>query len=88
MGKYEKAVEELEELEQKLREQEATRNSVKREKVRLQIERKLEAKTVETESDAGKLNITPAKLVVANFQGMHLDWQRFWGHLLAEIEKG
>ena len=88
MGKYEKAVEELEELEQKLREQEARRNSGRREKVRLQIERKLEAKTVETESDAGKLNITLAKLVIANFQGMHLDWQRFWGHLLAEIEKG
>ena len=56
--------------------------------MRLQSERKLEAKTVETESDAGKLNITLAKLVVANFQGMHLDWQRFWGHLLAEIVKG
>ena len=88
MGKYEKAVEELEELEQKLREQEARRNSGKREKVRLQIERTLEAKTVETEGDAGKLNITLAKLVIAKFQGMHLDWQRFWGHLQAEIEKG
>ena len=88
MGKYEKAVEELEEREQKLREQEARRNSGKREKVRLQIERKLEAKTVETESDAGKLNITLVKLVVANFQGMHLHWQRFGGHLLAETEKG
>lgn len=56
--------------------------------MRLQSERKLEAKTVETESDAGKLNIALAKLVIANFQGMHLHWQRFGGHLLAEIEKG
>ena len=83
MGKYEKA-----ELEQTLREQEARRNSGKREKVRLQIERKLEPKTVETEGDAGNLNITLAKLVIAKFPGMHPDWQRFWGHLQAEIEKG
>ena len=58
------------------------------EKVRLEIERKLEAKTVETEGNAGKPNTTLPKLVIAKFQGKYLDWQRFWGHLKAEMEKG
>ena len=26
--------------------------------------------------------------MIAKFQGTHLDWQRFWGHLQAKIERG
>ena len=54
LGKYEKVVEELEEMEQKLREQEAREIQEKEEKPRLEIKKKFEAKTVEKESDAGK----------------------------------
>ena len=49
--------------------------------MRLQSERKLEAKTVETESDAGKLNITLAKLVIGEFPGDAPTLAKVWGAL-------
>ena len=70
-------VEELEELEQKLREQKARKSQEKEEKTRLEIKKKFEAKTVEKESDAGKTKVKLPKLVIKKFQGTHLDWQRF-----------
>ena len=87
MGKYEKVVRELEELEQTLREREARETQEKEEKVRLEIKKKFEAKTVEKESDAGKPKVKLPKLVITKFQGTHLDWQRFWGQFEAEIDK-
>ena len=53
LGKYEKVVGELEELEQTLREREPRETQEKEEKARLEIKKKFEAKTVEKESDAG-----------------------------------
>ena len=81
LGKYEKMVEELEGLEQKLREQVARETQEKEEKARLEIKKKFEAKTVEKESDAGKPKVKLPKLVITKFQGTHLDWERFWGSL-------
>ena len=87
LGKYEKVVEQLQELEQKLREQEAREIQEKEEKARLEIKKKFEAKTIEKESDAGKPKVKLPKLVITKFQGTHLDWQRFWGQFEAEIDK-
>ena len=87
LGKYEKVVEELEELEQKLREQEARETQEKEERARLEIRKKFEAKTVEKESNAGKPNVKLPKLVITKFQGTDLDWQRFWGQFKSEIDK-
>ena len=87
MGKYEKVVRELEELEQTLREREARETQEKEEKARLVIKKKFEAKTVEKESDAGKPKVKLPKLVITKFQGTHLDWQRFWGQFEVEIDK-
>ena len=56
--------------------------------MRLEIKRKFEAKTFENGSDAGKLHVKLPKLVITKFQGTYLDWQRFWGHLQAERERG
>ena len=77
LGKFEKVVEELEELEQKPWEQEARETQEKEEKARLQIKKKFKVKTVEKETDAGKPKVTIPKLLTTKFHGMHLDWQRF-----------
>ena len=82
-----KRSENLEELEQTLREREARETQEKEEKVRLEIKKKFEAKTVEKESDAGKPKAKLPKLVITKFQGTHLDWQRFWGQFEVEIDK-
>ena len=87
LGKYEKVVGELEELEQTLREREPRETQEKEEKARLEIKKKFEAKTVEKESDAGKPKVKLPKLVITKFQGTHIDWQRFWGQIEAEIDK-
>ena len=87
LGKYEKVVGELEELEQTLREREPRETQEKEEKARLEIKKKFEAKTVEKESDAGKPKVKLPKLVITKFQGTHIDWQRFWGQFEAEIDK-
>ena len=87
MGKYEKVVGELEELEQTLREREARETQEKEEKARLEIKKKFEAKTVEKESDAGKPKVKLPKLVITKFQGTHLDWQTCWKQFEAEIDK-
>ena len=57
MSKYRKVVEEFQDLEKKLREQEARETQAKEKKARLEIKKKFEAKTVEKEIDAGKLNV-------------------------------
>ena len=49
-------VKELEELEQKLREEEARESQEKEEKARLEIMKKFEAITVEKESDENQVN--------------------------------
>ena len=49
-------VKELEELEQKLREEEARETQEKEEKARLEIMKKFEAITVEKESDENQVN--------------------------------
>ena len=82
-----KRSENLEELEQTLREREARETQEKEEKARLEIKKKFEAKTVEKESDAGKPKVKLPKLVITKFQGTHLDWQRFWGQFAVEIDK-
>ena len=87
MGKYEKAAEELEELEQTLRQQEARETKEKEQKARLETKKKFSAITVEKESDAAKLNIKLPKLVVTKFHGMHLHSKRFWGQFKEEIDK-
>ena len=52
LDKYQNAVEGLEKLKQKLKEQEERETQEKEEKARLEIKRKFRAKTVEKESYA------------------------------------
>ena len=86
LAKYEKVVEELQELEQKLRKQ-AARETQEKEKAKLDIKKKFEAKTIEKASNADKLNVTLPKLVITKFHGTHLDWHRFWGQVKTTIDK-
>ena len=44
-------------------------------------------KTVEKESDVGKLKIKLPKLVITKFQGMHQDLKRFWEQFKPEKDK-
>ena len=87
LGKYEKVVEEFEDLKGKLREQEARETQAKEEKARLEIKKKSEAKTIDKESDAGNLNVKLRKLVIMKLQGTHLDCQRFEEQFKATIDK-
>ena len=87
LGKLEKVVKELEELEQKLREQDARETQENEEKARIEIKKKFEAKTVEKDSDAGKPKVKLPKPVITKFQGTHLAWQRSWGLFEAEIDR-
>ena len=80
LAKYEKVVKELQELEPKLRKQ-AARETQEKEKAKLDIKKKFEAKTIKKASNADKLN------VITKFHGMHLDWHRFWGQVKATIDK-
>ena len=79
LAKYEKVIEEFQQLKQKLRKQPA-RETQEKEKVKLHIKIKFETKTIEKASNAAKINVKLPKLVKTKFHGTHLqvDWQRFW----------
>jgi len=77
----------LEDLEQSLREEETRKIQEKEEKSKWEIKKKFEAKADGKEGDAGKQKAKLPKLVITRFQGMYLDWQRFWGQFEAEIDK-
>ena len=87
LGKFEKVVKQVEELEEKLSEQEARETREKGRKRDFDIKKKFEVKTVEKESDPGKPKVKLPKLVIMKFQGMHLDWHRSWGQFEVEIDK-
>ena len=86
-AKYEKVVDELQELEQTLRKQAARKTQEKEKKPKLDIKKKVEAKTIKKASNAGKLNVKLPKMVITKFHGTQLDWQRFWGQFEATIDK-
>lgn len=57
LAKYEKVVEEFQQLKQKLRKQPARETQEKEKKVKLHIKIKFETKTIEKASNAAKLNV-------------------------------
>lgn len=85
--KYEKVVEEFQQLIQNLRKQ-AARATQEKEK-KLHIKKKFEAKTIEKASNAAKQNVKLPKLVITKLHGTHLqvDWQRIWEQFEATIDK-
>ena len=88
LEEYERAVEGLEELERSLREQQRREIQAEEGKSRWEIKMKFGAKADEKDNDApGKSKVKLPELVITNFQGTHLDWQRFWGQFEAKIDK-
>ena len=87
LEQYEHVVDELEDLEQSLREQEARQTQEKEEKAKWELKNKFDAKPDEKESEAGKPKVKLPKLLITKFQGTHLDWQRFRRQFEAEIDK-
>ena len=89
LAKYEKVVEEFQQLKQKLTKQAARETQEKEKKVKLHIKKKFETKTIEKASNAAKLNVKLSKLVKTKFHGAHLqvDWQRSGGQFEATIDK-
>ena len=80
---YEKTIKGLEELERNLWEEKRTEIQEKEEKTIWEIKKKFEAKANEKESKASKPKAKLTKLFITKFQGMKLDWQRFWGQFEA-----
>ena len=85
LEEYEKVVEGLDDLDHRLREEEARESQEKEERSKWEIKKKLRRMPKEKDGDTGRIETKLPKLVITKFQGTHLDWQRFWGQFEAEI---